>query len=173
MRHKLAYLGGIVTVNADDICGLLLLAFEVAGEDILDTIGVSLLGVEGGTGVMSDHGISAVLFLAVELHCSPWVVLRGGLLLPDITTVASDVALVDGISDVLSDANSTTIGRKEATSQCLLGWLVGVHDSLPSSVDDPSALLHPGELLLVDEMLGSLVQRSVDREDIYQKQNSG
>lgn len=72
-----SHLGSVVTVNANDVSLLLLLSIKEACEDILDTIGVSFLGIECGTRVMGDHGVTTVLLLAIELHGSPWVFLGG------------------------------------------------------------------------------------------------
>lgn len=59
-------------------------------------------------------------------------------LTPDVTTVAAQVAAGEGLGDRIS-----------------------VDDSTSSGVDQPSAFLHLGNELLVEQPLGLLVQRAV------------
>ena len=89
---------------------------------------------------MGNHGVASAPGV---LGVAQGVVLGCGLGEPDITTVSSKVAALEGISDILLDNNGTAGG-----------------------VDEPRALLHLGDEILVEEATGLLVQRAVDGDDI-------
>lgn len=134
-------LGGVVTLVDDEILGtVVLLTREVAGEDSLGAISVALLSVERGTRHVGDHGVAAAEGV---LGSAQGVLAGSGLGEPDITTVAGEVARLEGLSDVLLDDDGTT-----------------------GSVDEVRALLHLGDELLVEETLGLLVQRAVDGDNV-------
>ena len=51
-------LGGVVTTVDDEVLGAVVeLASEVALDDGLGAVGVALLGVQGGTRLVGDHGV--------------------------------------------------------------------------------------------------------------------
>lgn len=75
-----------------------MLPAEVALEDLLGTIGVSLLGIEGCTRHVRNHSVAATEWV---LDSAEWVVLGGGLWEPDITTVTAEVARLHSLSNIL------------------------------------------------------------------------
>ena len=83
-------LSSIVTINDNQILGsVIMLAAQVALEDSLSAIGISLLRIEGGTGHVGDHGVSA----AEGVLCvAEGVVLGCWLREPDVSSVAAEVA---------------------------------------------------------------------------------
>ena len=115
-------------------------AREVRVDDGLGTVGISDLSVQRGTGHVRNHGVTAT---PVVLGGSQRVVLGGGLVVPDITTVTGEVTRLESSSDVLLDNDGTT-----------------------GSVDEVRTLLHLGDEVLVAETLGLLVERAVDGDDI-------
>lgn len=134
-------LGNVVTAVDDEVLGAVVVAAgEVALEDGLGTVGVADLGIDGGTGHVRNHGVAAA---PGALDSTQRVVGGGGLREPDITTVAAEVARLDGLGDILLDDDGTTSG-----------------------VDEPRALLHLGDELLVEQTAGLLVQRAVDGDNI-------
>jgi len=83
---------------------------EVGVQNLLGTSSVALLGVDGCSGHVRRHGVTA----------SPWVlggaervVLGCWLREPDITTVSAELAGLDGLGDVFLDDNGTTSGVDE------------------------------------------------------------
>lgn len=87
-----------------------MLASEVRLEDSLGTISVALLGVERSSRHVRDHGVATtegVLGVAQD------VVLGGGLREPHVTTVAAELAGLEGVGDVLLDDDGTTSGVDE------------------------------------------------------------
>ena len=104
-------LGGVVALVDDEILRAVVeLAAEVAGQDRLGAVGVALLGVQGGTGHVGDHGVAAaegVLGVAED------VLLGGGLGEPDVAAVAAEVAGLEGLGDVLLDDDGATGGVDE------------------------------------------------------------
>ena len=122
-------LGSIMTVDTDDILGsVVLLSGKEDLKNVLGALGISSLGVDRGTGDMGSHGVTGTVLVS---HRSPWVVLGGGLGEPDITTVTSELAAGESLSNILLDTDGSSSG-----------------------VDEPSTLLHVGEHLLVEETLG-------------------
>ena len=117
-----------------------MLASPEAGQDVLDTSGVTSLGIDGGSRHVRNGGIST----------SPWVlgvthrvVLWCWLDVPDVATVTTELTRLESLCDILLDDNGTTGG-----------------------VDQPSTWLHLGEELLVEQALGLLVERAVDGDNI-------
>lgn len=115
-------------------------AREVAVQDVLGTLSVADLGVNGGTRHVRDHGVTAAPGV---LGVAERVILGSRLGEPDITTVAAEVPRLEGIGDVLLDDDSAT-----------------------GSVDEPSTGLHLGDQVLVEQTTGLLVQGAVNGDDI-------
>lgn len=96
----------IFTVVNNEILGSVVLTTrEVALEDVLGALGVTGLGVNRSTGHVRDHSIAT----------TPWVqgvaervILGSGLGEPDVTTVAAEVAVLEGFGNIFLDDNSTT-----------------------------------------------------------------
>ena len=104
-------LGGIVAVVDDEVLRAVVeLAAEVAGEDGLGALGVALLGVERGAGHVGDHGVAAAEGV---LGGAQRVVAGGGLGEPDVTSVAGEVAGLEGGGDILLDDDGATGGVDE------------------------------------------------------------
>lgn len=85
-------------------------AREVAVEDGLSALGIPDLGVDRGTRHVRNHGIAAaprVLSIAKRM------VLGSGLREPNVTSVAIQVAGLDGVGDILLDNNGTAGGVDE------------------------------------------------------------
>lgn len=95
----------------DEVLGLVvLLSGQEAGEDALDTVGVALLGVDRGTRHVRDHGVATAEGV---LAGAQRVVTGGGLREPDVTTVAGEVAGLDGLGNVFLDDDGATGGVDE------------------------------------------------------------
>ncbi|KAI6762943.1 hypothetical protein HG530_008923 [Fusarium avenaceum] len=132
---------GVVTLVDDEVCGIVVVAArEVGVDDGLGTVGISDLGIQRSTGHVRNHGVTAT---PVVLGGSQRVVFRGGLVVPDITTVAGEVTRLEGGSDVLLDNDGATGG-----------------------VDEVRALLHLGDEVLVEHTLGLLMERAVDGNNV-------
>lgn len=111
-------LGDIITTVDDQVLVLVVeAAREVAVQNVLGTLGVTDLGVDGGTRHVRDHGVAAA---PGALDVTERVVLGSGLREPDVTTVASQVAGLDGFGDVLLDNDGTTGGVDEPRALLLL-----------------------------------------------------
>lgn len=100
-------LGGVVTLVHNQVLGPVILATaEVRVQDGLGTGGVALLGVERGTRHVWNSGVSAA---PVDVRgVAEWVVLWCWLWEPHVTTVATELARLEGVSDILLDDNGTT-----------------------------------------------------------------
>lgn len=134
-------LGGILTTVDDQVLRAVVKATgEVAVQNVLGTVGVTDLSIDGGTGHVGDHGVAATPGV---LGVAERVVLGSGLGEPDITTVSAEVAGLEGLGDILLNNNSTTSG-----------------------VDQPSTGLHLGDELLVEETAGLLVEGAVNSDDV-------
>lgn len=93
---------------------------------------------------MRSHSVTATeLRVPHVAHGAPGVVSGGGLRERNVTTVAVELAALDGSGDVLLNADSTT-----------------------GSVDEPRTLLHLADEVLVEEAVGALVKRSVDSDNV-------
>lgn len=133
--------GDVVTLVDDQVLGAVVLtAGEVAVQDSLGTLRVADLGIDRGTGHVGSHGVAAA---PRALDVAQRVVLGSGLGEPDVTTVSAEVAGLDGLSNVLLDDDGATGG-----------------------VDEPGALLHLGNEVLVEETASLLVERAVDGDDV-------
>lgn len=134
-------LGGVLTLVDDQVLrAVVLTAREVALENVLGTVGVADLSIDGGTGHVGDHGVTTTPGV---LGVAERVILGGGLGEPDITTVAAEVARLEGLSNILLD-----------------------NDGTAGSVDEPRTGLHLGDELLVEETAGLLVQGAVDGDNV-------
>lgn len=89
-----------------------MLAAEVGLEDRLGAGGVALLGVERGTGHVGDGGIAALAEGAVGCVAER-VVLGCWLREPDVTAVATELARLESLGDVLLDDDGATGGVDE------------------------------------------------------------
>jgi len=73
-------------------------AAEVAVEDGLDTGGIALLGIEGGTRHVGNHGVTTAEGI---LGVTQRVILGCRLREPDITTIASEMSRLESLSNIL------------------------------------------------------------------------
>ena len=138
--------GSIRATLDNDIRRLLRLAGKVTRQDVLDTGSIAGLCIDRSTGNMGRHCISAdtMVVTICVMHALERMALFGrGLLICNVASVAEEVAALEGGLDVL-----------------------GVDNGTASGVDDPGALLHPGDLFGVDEALGAFVEGAVDGEDV-------
>ena len=132
---------GLVLADAnDDVLGVLSLVGEVVFEDALGTVGVTGLGVEGGSGVVGNHTVSTSEGV---LHGAPDVVLGCGLDVPDVTRVSRELTAGQSGGNGVLVANSATGG-----------------------VDEPGTLLEVLEELGVDEAACTLVQGAVHGNNV-------
>lgn len=150
----------IVTIVDDEVLVSVVVATgEVALENSLGAVGITDLGVDGGTGHVGNHGVAAA---PGALDVAQRVILGGGLREPDITSVASQVTRLDGLGDVLLDNDGTTSGVDEPRA-----WrVVLVSEILCRFEKWHLTLLHLGDEVLVEQTTSLLVQRAVDGNDI-------
>ena len=105
-------LGCVVTlVNNQILRPVIVLTAEVRFQDVLHTGSVALLGIEGGTRHVWYGGVSAAPVHV--LGVAEWVVLWCWLWEPNITTVSSKLARLEGFGDVFLDDDGTTCGVDE------------------------------------------------------------
>lgn len=83
---------------------------QVAVEDCLDAVGVPDLRVDGGARHVGNHGVAAAEGV---LGGAEGVVPGGGLGEPHVAAVAAEVALVEGVGDVLLDDDGAAGGVDE------------------------------------------------------------
>jgi hypothetical protein len=119
---------------------VILTAGKVAVQNVLGTVGVADLSIDGSTGHVGNHGVTAAPGV---LGVAERVVLRSGLGEPDITTVSAEVAGLKGLGNILLDDNSTASG-----------------------VDEPSTGLHLGDEFFVEETASLLVEGAVNGNDV-------
>lgn len=141
----------------DDVAGLLLLAFQVVVQNDLGTLSVSRLRVQGGTGVMGNHAVSASEGI---LHRAPDVIARSRLLVPDVSSVTAELAGFECCGNSILVADGTTSGVDEPST---LKKEISV-DNI--SDDGKTHLLEVREQLGVDEVASSVVERGVDGNDV-------
>lgn len=104
-------LGDVITSVDDKVLVLVVeAAREVTVQDLLGTLGVPDLSVDGGTGHVGNHGVATA---PGALDITERVVLGSGLREPDVTTVASQVTRLDGLGDIFLDDDGTTGGVDE------------------------------------------------------------
>lgn len=109
-RHLLAPLaigsGCIVTLVDNEVLRLIVeAAREVAIQDSLGALGITDLGINGATRHMRNSGIATTPWV---LGITKGMVLGSGLREPNISSVASQVARLEGLGDVLLDDDGTT-----------------------------------------------------------------
>ena len=101
----------IIAINNNQILRtIVVLAREVGLENSLGAIGISLLGIEGGSRHVRNHGVSAaegVLGVAERVVCGCW--LRE----PDISSVATQVAALESFGHVFLDDDGSSGGIDE------------------------------------------------------------
>jgi len=99
-------LGSVITsVNNQILWSVVVLATQIALQDSLGAVCVSLLGIEGGTGHVRNHCVSAAEWV---LCVSEWVVLWCWLREPDVSSITAEVAGLESICDILLDDDRTT-----------------------------------------------------------------
>lgn len=102
---------GAPFANTDnDVTGLLLFALEVVVQDDLGTLSISGLRVQSGPRVVGNHAVSATEGV---LHRAPNVVSRCGLLVPDVSGVATKLAGLERSGDSVLVADGATSGVDE------------------------------------------------------------
>lgn len=87
-----------------------MLAGQVGLQDSLGAVGVALLGIERSARHVGDHGVAATEGV---LGVAQRVVLGRGLREPHVTTVAAELAGLEGVGDILLDDNGATGGVDE------------------------------------------------------------
>ena len=111
LRTLTIRLGSVISVVDNQVLrSVIVLSAQVALQDALGAIGVSLLRIERGTGHVRHHGVSAaegVLGVAERVVLGCW--LRE----PDVTAVAAEVAGLEGLGDVFLDDDGATGGVNE------------------------------------------------------------
>lgn len=132
------------------------LVVEVILQDLLGTIGVAELRIEGGTGVMRDHAIATAERV---LHRTPRVVLGRRLDIPYITRIAVDLACLDSCSDGLLVTDRTTSGVHEPCALLEVLEQVGIHEPARTLVQ---GAVHRHNVTLGDKLLQILNPPCVD-----------
>jgi hypothetical protein len=97
-------------VHNEILGAVVVLAVEVALEDELGAVGVALLGIERGARHVGDHGVAAAK--GVEGGAQR-VVGGSGLGVPDIASVAGEVAGLEGLGNILLDDDGAAGGVDE------------------------------------------------------------
>ena len=96
----------IVTILHNQILGtVIMLSAQVALQNRLGAISVSLLRIEGSTRHVGNHGVSAVEGV---LGVAERVVLGSGLWEPNVTAITAEVAGLKGFSDIFLDNDGAT-----------------------------------------------------------------
>jgi hypothetical protein len=104
-------LSSIVTSVDDEVLGPVIeLAAQVAGQDGLGALSITLLRIERGTRHMGDHGVAATEGV---LGVAEGMVLGSGLGEPNVTAIASKVARLEGLGNVLLYDDGATGGVDE------------------------------------------------------------
>lgn len=144
------------TLPNDDVRRLLRLVVEVILQDLLGTIGIAELRVEGGTGVMRDHPIATAERV---LHRTPRVVLGRRLDIPYITRISVDLASLDSCSHGLLVTDRTTGGVHEPCALLEVLEQVGIHEPACTLVQ---GAVHGHDVALGDKLLQVLNPPCVD-----------
>jgi len=124
----------------DDIGTVLGFSVQVVIDDLLDTIGISDLGVESGSRIVRDHPVTTAQGV---LYCSPGVISGSRLDVPDVPGVSVELAALYSRGD------------------CVL-----VADRATSGVHQPCTVLEVLEQAGVDQPTGTLMKWSIDRDDV-------
>lgn len=93
-----------LTLADDDVGWVLGLVEEEVFQDLLGSVRVACLGVEGRARVVRHHAVTAAERV---LHVTPRVVLGRGLHVPHVTGVAAQLPTLDCRSDVFRVADGT------------------------------------------------------------------
>lgn len=102
---------GIVTLVDDQVFrSVVFPSGEVAFQDGLGACGVSFLGIDRGSRHVGDHGVATSPWV---LGSSEWVVLFCGLREPDVTSVAVELAALEGCGNIFLDDDGTASGVDE------------------------------------------------------------
>jgi hypothetical protein len=108
-------LGGIVTLMDDQVLRPVVLATApVRVQDVLDTSGVALLGIDRGTGHVRNSGVATTP--VGVLGVAERVVLGSWLREPNITAVTTELAVLERLGDILLDDDGTTGGVDEPST---------------------------------------------------------
>ena len=113
---------------------------QIVIDDLLDTIGVSDLGVEGCPGVVRYHPVTTTQGV---LHGPPWVVAGSRLDVPDIPGVPPELA------------------APYSSGDCVF-----ITDRATSGVHQPCTPLKMLEQLGIDQPTGTLMKRSVNGNNV-------
>lgn len=124
----------------DDIGTVLGSSVQVVIDDLLDTIGVSGLGVESGSRVVRYHPVTTTQRV---LHSSPGVISGSRLDVPDVPGVPV-----------------------ELTALYSCGYCVLVADRATSGVHQPCTILEMLEEASVDQPTSTLVEWSINRDNV-------
>lgn len=130
----------ILADSNDDVCRIFRFSVQVVVKDLLDTGGVSDLGVESGARIVRYHPITTTQRV---LHGPPGMIARSRLDVPDIPGVPVELTGLNGSH-----------------------YRVLVADRATSSVHQPGALLEMVEQFVVDQPAGGLIKRSIDCDNI-------
>jgi len=137
-------LGSVGAILNNDVLRLLRLAVPDIRKDFLRAGRVAGLGIKRRARVVRSHGVTTrELRVPLVRHVHPRVAFRGRLGVRDVTAVAVELAGLDRRSNVLRNGDGTS-----------------------RRVDDPRSLLRLRKKVLVEEMLGTLVERRIDRDHI-------
>jgi hypothetical protein len=145
-----------------------MLSRQVALQDALGAVGVSLLRVERRAGHVGNHGVSAaegVLGVAQD------VVLGRGLREPDVAAVAAEVAGLKGRGDVFLDDDGAAGGVDEPGA-CIVsiernkmwrGGLPGFILEINSLLKRPRVFSWRGQLMVTTSHCDNISSKSVTR----------
>lgn len=111
-------LGRVLSVLDDQVGRFLLFAVEESLQDLLSSLGVSSLGIEGGTTVVRGHTVPS---LQVVAHGSPRVVAGCRLRVPDVTSVEVDLARFEGFGYVFRHGEGASCGVDQETTLLQFG----------------------------------------------------
>lgn len=135
--------GGIVTLVDNEVFRPVVeAAREVAFQDGLGALGITDLGIDRATGHVRNHGIATAPWV---LGIAERVVLGSGLGEPDVSSVASKVAGLQSLGDVLLDNNGATGSVDEPRtcySQRLVQCEVCIEIDIPFFILEISSLLN-------------------------------
>jgi hypothetical protein len=97
-------------VHDQVLWSVVLSSAEIAVEDSLCAVGVTLLGVDRGSADVGHHGVSSAKGV---LGVAERVVFGRGLGEPDVSSVAAEVPGLEGLGDVFLDDDGAAGGVDE------------------------------------------------------------
>lgn len=104
-------LSSIIAILHDQILGpVVMLPREVRLQDVLGTLGISLLGIKRGAGHVRHRCVTATLGIG---GIAERVLFGCGLREPNITTVTAEVSRLEGFGNVFFDNNGAAGGVDE------------------------------------------------------------